>query len=359
MAERFEWLDTLKGLGIILVILGHFCANFCETDARLTTYIYSFHIPLFFFVSGYLFDAGRYVGYRFFLKRRFFTRIIPYLFFYMISYVIILIKVAWIAGSNFTSLLVTGGFKLFLYPIIIGLVYANGEWLSRVENVALWFLPCLFVAENIFYALHKIVKADIIKLWLILFGVSLVAYFENLYVKTSLPWTINGSLTGVVFCGLGFTMKELSKQRVTPILKNKIVTMLFWGVFTIICAFLALLNGRVDMNENIYGNYLLFYGAAISGIISYVLMAPILAIFPFFSYLGRNSIIMFGLHMPIGILVYNAFNKLAAVYLKSPVINNEDIYVFALTTFTIVLIIPFAFLINNYFSFIIGKKRDS
>jgi len=49
---RQEWLDVLKGFGILFVVLGHALA-----DGGLKTYIYAFHMPLFFFVSGYLFDA--------------------------------------------------------------------------------------------------------------------------------------------------------------------------------------------------------------------------------------------------------------------------------------------------------------
>lgn len=56
--ERIERLDhqywdIVKGVGIILVVVGHFCWN-------LTWYIYLFHLPLFFFVSGYLYNEEKY-----------------------------------------------------------------------------------------------------------------------------------------------------------------------------------------------------------------------------------------------------------------------------------------------------------
>jgi acyltransferase len=88
-------------------------------------------------------------------------------------------------------------------------------------------------------------------------------------------------------------------------------------------------------------------------------VAPLLVKFRLLSYLGRNAIIIFGLHLPIGNLVYNAFNKLIVIFIKPPIIVNEDVYVIVSATCTMVLIIPFLFLINNYFSFIIGKRRDS
>lgn len=46
-SNRIVSFDILKGGGILLVILGHI-----QIPYMLKTVIYSFHMPLFFFVSG-------------------------------------------------------------------------------------------------------------------------------------------------------------------------------------------------------------------------------------------------------------------------------------------------------------------
>lgn len=46
-AKRLEWIDWMKALGIYLVVLGHF-SSFGEK------FIYVFHMPLFFLISGFL-----------------------------------------------------------------------------------------------------------------------------------------------------------------------------------------------------------------------------------------------------------------------------------------------------------------
>lgn len=46
-SEQWKWVDIAKGIGIILVFLGHF--NIPDT---LRAEIYTFHMPLFFFLSG-------------------------------------------------------------------------------------------------------------------------------------------------------------------------------------------------------------------------------------------------------------------------------------------------------------------
>ena len=44
--NSFNWVSSLKGFAIILVVLGHI-------SSPLSSFIYSFHMPLFFIVSGF------------------------------------------------------------------------------------------------------------------------------------------------------------------------------------------------------------------------------------------------------------------------------------------------------------------
>lgn len=47
--KRIEWIDIAKGLGIILVVLGH-----CKSESScIHQFIYMFHMPLFFILSGF------------------------------------------------------------------------------------------------------------------------------------------------------------------------------------------------------------------------------------------------------------------------------------------------------------------
>ena len=52
--NRIEWVDEAKGIGIILVMLGH-----CYLNWNFCFWFYSFHMPLFFILSGYTFFAER------------------------------------------------------------------------------------------------------------------------------------------------------------------------------------------------------------------------------------------------------------------------------------------------------------
>lgn len=55
--NRLQWADALRGLLILLVILGHsiqYAPNIDAENNRLWNMIYSFHMPAFFAISGFL-----------------------------------------------------------------------------------------------------------------------------------------------------------------------------------------------------------------------------------------------------------------------------------------------------------------
>lgn len=74
MSQRDITIDIAKGIGIFLVVLGH-----VPIPMWLTTPIYIFHMPLFFFLSGMFFhlNEDRKMG----LYKKIRTLIIPYFFF--------------------------------------------------------------------------------------------------------------------------------------------------------------------------------------------------------------------------------------------------------------------------------------
>lgn len=87
--ERIIWIDSLRAIAIFYVVLGHAITTFAA-PAVYNKYVYSFHLPLFFFVSGYLFNIERNPNFRFFLKKRVKTLLIPYFVFTFFAYIFVL-----------------------------------------------------------------------------------------------------------------------------------------------------------------------------------------------------------------------------------------------------------------------------
>ena len=81
-SKRIAYLDIAKGIGILLVVLGH---NYVRISIPgMGKFIFSFHMPFFFLLSGMLFKAHYPILVLF--KRRFATLIRPYLVSIVILY---------------------------------------------------------------------------------------------------------------------------------------------------------------------------------------------------------------------------------------------------------------------------------
>lgn len=81
--KRIQYIDIAKGILIILVVIGH-VINFNTLPTRLLkVWIYSFHIPAFFIISGILINKSNLVNTSFdvFLKKKILRLIAPYIFF--------------------------------------------------------------------------------------------------------------------------------------------------------------------------------------------------------------------------------------------------------------------------------------
>lgn len=96
-AGRLAWVDMLKGFAIFCVVMGHFLAWTFAPDADRGQYpvfvkeiLYTFHLPLFFFLSGFVSELGRKTWnletWRQFIVRRFQGLLVPGLAFLVLSF---------------------------------------------------------------------------------------------------------------------------------------------------------------------------------------------------------------------------------------------------------------------------------
>lgn len=146
--NRIAYLDSLKGFAIILVILGHIIQMWYDSDFthnKVWLYIYSFHMPLFMFISGYI--TGIYsnkLSISQFSTKRFIQLIVP-LFFWTSIY-LFENKSYEISGAIRTSLL------------------------------KLWFLWALFIIAIIYMLCDKIISRFNLKKYIV-FLVAILAVF--------------------------------------------------------------------------------------------------------------------------------------------------------------------------------------
>ena len=91
LSNRLTDIDIAKGMCIVLVVIGHYIpANSPKWYLTLIDVIYSFHMPLFMYASGFIFRATKKpVKYNNFVLKKFRRLGIPYI---LVSWLIICIK---------------------------------------------------------------------------------------------------------------------------------------------------------------------------------------------------------------------------------------------------------------------------
>ena len=265
MKNRVEYIDNTKGLLIFLVILGH-CIN---GESLLKNIIYSFHMPAFFIVSGILLNYSSAVGKDFgrFLLSRIRQLVIPYIIFEFLGYIV----------QCFTR-----GF----YENINGFIFRTATF--QVHTDVDWFLIALFFGEILFYFVHKNKYISIITVVLSF----ILAYFVPIRF---LKWILAAFVYLIIgYYGISFFQK--SRKWMIPCA----------GVIVLIASYF---NVRVDINNGVFGNPLLYVLGAVFG--TYLVITLCQCILPLksiWSFLGKNSLIVMGTHtLLIQILWYKIF----------------------------------------------------
>ncbi len=128
---RIAWLDAARGIGILLIVAGHII----PMTLPISHFIYSFHVPLFFFLSGMVLQKRSVCSQPFarFVGKKAGSLLYPYAVFSILSLA---------CERVFDSLDRFGG-------NVPGTVLLLGDG-------PLWFLPALFIAEVLFYVIHSI-----------------------------------------------------------------------------------------------------------------------------------------------------------------------------------------------------------
>ena len=198
MAQRVDWIDALKGFSILIVVIGH-CSADCLASNTFPAYtnvikiindfIYSFHMPLFFTISGYVFYFSKsYEKYK--LKVLDFTIIYVFWSFFM-----------WLSkfvmGSRINNpVTIEDLFKIIYQPIMV-----------------YWYLYVLIIFYLIFSVL-KITRIDGSKV--VVFGMLafLTKYFNfeigifNAVLYHMYFWVLGGYITSSNF------LSTLSKSKI-------------------------------------------------------------------------------------------------------------------------------------------------
>jgi len=192
--ERLQYIDTAKAIGIILVIAGH-CPH--AWSMLLHNTIYSFHIPLFFIISG-MFIKSSTIGNS--LKKYSKAYLWPYLITGILQ-IILLFFIDNVKNENIVS---------FFKNQIIKLIWGSGsdrgeEHFSTMPVIgALWFLIALFMACVIYSCIkHYCNKFSKYVLVVLFYCISIISIR---FIR--LPFSTQAALCAMLFMCIGETLRE-------------------------------------------------------------------------------------------------------------------------------------------------------
>ena len=301
MKKRVQYIDIAKGIGILLVVLGHNDLN--AYHPLLHRFIYAFHMALFFFLSGIFFNPDR--PFKTLVKKRFDGLIKPLIFTILLIYGI----------SFFFG-------KISLADTLSRLgksLYMTGPYLNWVQ---LWFLPLLFLANiyaYFFYKFTRPIKKDWIR-WSILL---LTLWIGTLYLPYMwmLDITIFGkslSLYGapanvdlVLLAGFYFILaRELYRKLPEAFFASKIT---FFASAVVIFGMVLTLDLPVDFNTRLYTSPILNTIESIAGIIFILTLSRQIELHTkkltrLLSYIGSLTLSILVFHVPIQEMVNNKLN---------------------------------------------------
>ncbi|MDE5941668.1 MAG: acyltransferase family protein [Muribaculaceae bacterium] len=203
--NRIRWIDISKGLAIILMVAGH-----SALPAPVNSWIFTFHMPLFFFLSGMNTDWSRGNLWHFFLKKS-------------VS-----------LGKPFII------YSALCFTVIHVFDLGQLSWARGWGDFALWFVPVLFAALIIAKAVMLINNK-----WAVIgFAVALAAVSATFCrFDCHLPWNLSTAPYAAFFIIAGGLLKNhTTRLRITNIL-----------IMTVMLAttFVVSLYCHLDMARNI------------------------------------------------------------------------------------------------------------
>lgn len=271
--NRIESIDIAKGIGILLMVMGH--TGFGD---EFDKFINTFHMPLFFFVSGYFYRPDKTRDFKQYLVHQINVLIVPYIIF-AIFYEIL-------------HYFFTGEFSIHYF--LKSLVSSNH---NRIDVAgALWFLLALFSGKILYCLVEHRIKGILnqtIVISIISFTAMTLRRFDLMF-----PLCIDTALSMLIILHVGYLLYIFRDKR----LLHRLSTLSPLVIVILIIVFFAsgLINENVLVRRNKYGIEVLYFISCFCGIIltmniSQLLSRPghkiLSSIKGIFSFWGRESIV--------------------------------------------------------------------
>ncbi|RRK09212.1 hypothetical protein D1831_14095, partial [Lactiplantibacillus garii] len=202
MKKRVGWIDIARAIAMICVIIGH--SLFQYTGEPIGRYIYAFHMPIFFLLSGYLYHERDYVSE---LKNTLNGFMLPY---YATGLLMLGLFPLTLRGLPFMQSMYSS-YQVLLSSIFYGTgTNPNIPFSASIGSVgAIWFLPALGIATMIFNYIIRSTKElkqkNVVRLSAVVFLAIIGKSIASFWL---LPLSLNAATFSLTFMYVGYLMKK-------------------------------------------------------------------------------------------------------------------------------------------------------
>lgn len=320
--KRSPEVDVAKGIGIVLVVLAHCCGGTLPSNV-----INSFHMPLFFCLSG-LFLFRKNESFRDFINKKAKSLLFPCLVF----------------GILLSTYSTTLDYVRGESEIPLGLRYV-GLFINTRHNPypgSLWFFLALFLVELMLYFIHKTIHSSAFRLIVVL-AISVMGCLYNQKYKVGLPWSLDIAFICILFTEFGYMCKQYGVLSHNSLVKAVLLLVIFTVTFSLN---VVVLGYNVNLFSSDYGCYPLFYLTALSGTYIVYSLSCIIKQNRLLQYLGQNSLLIYSLHFLLLLVVSITYSHIPINGIFSSVAQTITI---------LLLLIPVINIINKRFVWMTGK----
>ena len=364
--KRILFIDIARFYAMALVFYGHFIERIMilknPAAAAQYKFIYSFHMMLFFVLAGYVArESDIEFGFGKYLKHRFISRLLPFIFFTAIFMVLPF----FFAEQAFPQLQLPSvqGYTIALLNTAFGI---------PMLCVPSWFILMIFSVELVHYGAFRFLKSSDLKILIGAVVFYVVGYWLNLKLDIVNPmkgrvigWNylfIHEAITMYSFYLLGvylrhkrFLMDKMSPKIVVP---GVIIT------FFIVLFTYNLNNGPFNFSAYnavviifaSHGNFFWFIISAVVGSFMILFLAKITPSQKTIVWMGQNTLILMCLN---GIFYHYINPRVAQWFLANfsgsfwPVLGVGCV----MTIASLAVCIPLIYLFNKFVPQLVGKPK--
>ena len=348
---RIGWVDSLRAIAMIAIILNHFYL-FIDMDWKVL--VHAFNVPVFFLTAGMFIDVKRFDTCLDYIMHEVKSLLVPYVAICLVNIPIKLLIMSMSGDVSWTD----------IPPMLNGTIIAN-QAITVMSSLPAWFIPLLFLTTTIGFCLCRIVRGYRL-LVIPIAALSLAAaLWCDINWKDAMAWHMNIMPYAMFYLLIGYVARPaldalLSRiMNIAHVALRVLVRIVVGGIGIAIAAFgfrYALdAYHTTGIDLDLYGNLIGSFPAAtvacvaiIIGLSLFLMMMPRMRIVELF---GRMTLATLAFHrIPIAIM-----EQTPSI---SDELTNSDTAIIVATIGVTVLMFAVSYIVYRLMPFLIGLQRE-